>query len=107
MSFGEDGAFIFVGFLAVLWASAHVFFPLFQSGRSPVSTASARGTELLLKKERSLKSLEELELDIRTYKLALGDYEREKERLLRQVAQCLTELEALSVGSNEPSHPPF
>jgi len=107
MSFSPDIALVLGGFVTVLWASSYVLSPLFGNDGARRALVPTRSDELITKKERYLKALEELELDSRTKKITPGDYAQEKDRLLRQVAACMSELEAVRAGSDEASRNSF
>ena len=100
MSFAEVSLLV-VGVVLVLWATSYVLLPLFQRKATSGSSLRSVTDELQQQKERLLKLLEDLELDNLTAKLAPGEYEREKERLLGQIALCLTELDYGNSVSHE------
>ena len=97
MNIGEISSLTIAGFVAVGWACAYVVIPFFRKHFPDSELPSAVRLQLLERKEGLLRRLEELELENRTEKLAPGEFSEERERLLSDVARCISELE--SVGS--------
>ncbi|MEZ4616656.1 MAG: zinc ribbon domain-containing protein [Caldilineaceae bacterium] len=85
--------------LALLLALAvlgFVLWPLFRSTVPLINDEDERFTELLARKDRSLRTLKELEFDHQVGKISDEDYQRLQERLSRQAIVLIQQVEKIT-----------
>ena len=82
--------------LAASWA---LVLPFFQPESEQINSSQDPVAELMSRKEQLLESIEELEFEFSTSKIAESDYRQARKELTQQAAECVQKLSSFSKQS--------